>query len=242
MSEYKIFTYATHEQGKFSELIRNNGEIIVLGFGKKWNGFMDKFKALFDALKTEDDDTIIVFLDGFDSIICGSTDDAIKKYTELFPTLPFLVSYSTLYGVSKNFDDYLNSRVFNGEANSGMYMGPASKVKIVLEKSIQLEKESHGDDQRAMNLALKANIVDYEIDRDKKIFKNLNLKERINFVCNQVSFISEPGELSWRRISRCVVEYTPFFRMEIFIIISLMILIILRKASYSKLRNLSINK
>ena len=31
-------------------------------------------------------------------------------------------------------------------------MGPASKVKIVLEKSIELEKESYGDDQRARRI------------------------------------------------------------------------------------------
>ena len=100
MSEYKIFTYATHAQGKFEELIQNN-EVVVLGFGKKWNGFMDKFKALLTALETEDDDTIIVFLDGFDSRICGSTDDAIKNILNCFLHCLFLVSHNKLYDLSK---------------------------------------------------------------------------------------------------------------------------------------------
>ena len=67
----KIITYATHSEGLFDELINNkyNIPIIVLGYGEKWNGFMDKFKKVYKYIKELPDKEIIVFIDGFDTRI-----------------------------------------------------------------------------------------------------------------------------------------------------------------------------
>jgi hypothetical protein len=54
----------------FEELVNNEFgvPIKVLGWGTKWNGFSDKSKGLVEHLKTKnDDDDIVVFVDGFDS-------------------------------------------------------------------------------------------------------------------------------------------------------------------------------
>ena len=37
--------------------------------GRKWNGFMDKFKNMYKYIQTLPDDDIIIFIDGFDSKI-----------------------------------------------------------------------------------------------------------------------------------------------------------------------------
>ena len=49
----KIITYATHSEGLFDELINNkyNIPIIVLGYGTKWNSFIDKFKNVYKYIK-----------------------------------------------------------------------------------------------------------------------------------------------------------------------------------------------
>ena len=43
-------TYATHSMGMFENLVNNkyNIEIKVLGWGTKWNGFLDKVKNDYD--------------------------------------------------------------------------------------------------------------------------------------------------------------------------------------------------
>ena len=42
-----VVTYATHSYGMFDELIKNPyTKVTVLGMGKKWNGFTDKYIGL----------------------------------------------------------------------------------------------------------------------------------------------------------------------------------------------------
>ena len=122
-----------------------------------------------------------------------------------------------------SFDVYINEKVFKGCANSGMYMGPSWKICIVLDEAIKLEKECFGDDQRALNIVLNSKKINYEIDVDAYIFKNLSIIERLDFKCSHHIFVSEPGEISLRRFVRAFVEYLPFFQMEIFFIIVVII-------------------
>ena len=80
MSNFHFITYATHSEGDFEELVNNkyNISIKVLGWGEKWNGFLDKFKNMYKYIKTLPDDDVIIFIDGFDSKI-NQPIDVIKK-------------------------------------------------------------------------------------------------------------------------------------------------------------------
>lgn len=55
MRDTHIVVYATHSYGMFDQLINNdfNIEINVLGWGTKWNGYMDKSKALQNFCKNK---------------------------------------------------------------------------------------------------------------------------------------------------------------------------------------------
>ena len=44
----KIITYATHSEGTFDQLT-NSGEVTVIGFGEKWEGFIGKAKSILKA-------------------------------------------------------------------------------------------------------------------------------------------------------------------------------------------------
>ena len=70
--------------GMFEQLVNNeyNVDITVLGMGNKWNGFMDKIKSVSvnEYAKTLDKDTIIVFLDGFDTQISKNIDGLIEEF------------------------------------------------------------------------------------------------------------------------------------------------------------------
>ena len=65
----KIITYATHRFGTFDTLIESVPDIIVLGWGTEWTGFIGKCKAVLDCLYTLPNDEIVMVVDGFDTII-----------------------------------------------------------------------------------------------------------------------------------------------------------------------------
>ena len=64
----KIIIYATHPEGTYNELIKNP-DVVVLGMGDKWEGFVKKGKTIKDYLETLPEDEIVVIADGFDSYI-----------------------------------------------------------------------------------------------------------------------------------------------------------------------------
>src|SRR5210317_1041969 len=67
----EVVTYANKSHGLFEELIHNEYDVPVrvLGWGTKWNGFLDKYKGMVEYLKSKKDDDIVIFLDGFDTKI-----------------------------------------------------------------------------------------------------------------------------------------------------------------------------
>ena len=79
----KLVTYATHSEGSFEELLNSGYPIEVLGWGTKWNGFMDKFQGVKSYLDTLEDDEIVVFLDGFDSMINKDLSDLTNRFASL---------------------------------------------------------------------------------------------------------------------------------------------------------------
>lgn len=82
MYNFEIVTVATHEFCTFNKLINNKYEIKikVLGWNKKWEGFNMKYKLLMEYINNLDDDKIIIFLDGFDSLIINNPLIAVKKF------------------------------------------------------------------------------------------------------------------------------------------------------------------
>ena len=51
----EIVTYANKSFGMFEELVNNDFgvKVKVLGMGKKWNGFLDKYKGLLEYMETK---------------------------------------------------------------------------------------------------------------------------------------------------------------------------------------------
>ena len=57
-----ILTYATHSFGNFDEMIDNDYgvQFIILGWGKKWEGYMGKLKMIHEYCKKLKDDDIVI--------------------------------------------------------------------------------------------------------------------------------------------------------------------------------------
>lgn len=212
----KIITYATHRFGTFDTLIQSVPDIIVLGWGTKWNGFMDKFNAVIEYLETVPDNEIVMFVDGFDSIIKRDLYDVEKVFKSM--------NCKILLSKHISIHPYIDKKVFTEcnkvTANSGLYMGYNKYVKEILREAL---KTGENDDQRALNIACsRTNFI--KIDTDHIIFENCFNNEE----CVQKSkafVVQTPGTISVNRYSRAVKEYGAYFIPEIIIIIIVLYLI-----------------
>ena len=160
-----IVTYATHEQGKLGGLVNNRFgvDVTVLGWGEKWNGFTDKYKGVQKFLETVDDNDIVVFLDGFDTVIEKDPKDLEQLFeskncdilVSKDPTGEFLKS---IFGTCKD----------GVTANTGMYMGRVKALKPLMKDCLTIRC---GDDQVNLNgLCMKYDNL--KINMEEDIFYN----------------------------------------------------------------------
>jgi len=214
----KVVTYATHSEGSFEKLVNNSYgvEVTVLGWGAKWNGFMDKINSVLEYIKILDSDELVVFVDGFDSFIMKPLDGLEETFK----------SFGCDVLVSKNTDydhfSYVWEKVFGKckegvTANSGLYMGYASSLVLFL---TLVKDEKSSDDQRNMNMACKK-FPSLKIDTEYVILQNMipGKEEDTN-----AYFLSTPGVRTYSRVLRGLREYTPFFLPEILLVILLLYL------------------
>ena len=202
----KIYTFATHRQGLFDELINNKFvDIRVVGFGSTWKGFMERISQIQKAI-VEDavpDDEILVCLDGFDSRIRLDPKIALERYEQAFPSHPVLYSKDLQDLPSK----YLQKKVWMGDLNAGMYMGPAGKVRRVLSACLELNES---DDQRAVNIVAKDKKYEVIQDTQELIFKNLaHFKRGPKCTSDETDavFISCPGDKGIKRLVESFTRY-----------------------------------
>lgn len=203
-------TYATHEQGSLKDL--KSAGVTVLGMGKKWNGFMDKFKGVLEYLSTCKDDDIVVFLDGFDSKIIGDPEPAIEK----FKSMNVPVMFSVVGGYWFKYVNYRSTGICNNitPANAGLFMGYVKYLKPLLKDSIE---SSTDDDQRAINKLCKKHNI--HLDTNSEIFYNKSPTCKYDNKHN-APFYSEPGKFDYKRLKRVPREYYKNFVLEIFTLIS----------------------
>lgn len=217
----KIITYATHSEGLFDELINNKYKIpiIVLGYGRKWNGFMYKLKEIYNYIEKLEDNEIIISIDGFDTYI-NQPENIIK---ERFLNLNSDIVLSKDNELSGN---YMTKKIFgtckdNLIANGGLYMGYNKDIKKLL-KYI-LETNYSNDDQKNLNEAC-SKFNNIKMDIEKKLFHNQNYYERYFNKKSDSCFVSTPGVLSWSRLKRVPGEYLQFIWKEIILLILLILI------------------
>jgi hypothetical protein len=239
----KVVTYANKSNGLFDDLINNKHRVHVevIGWGTKWNGFQDKTKGVLDYLKTQPDDEIVIYVDGFDSIIKDNLSTVKQKFDEydckvLFSKEP--LDSGTEIMLIKQIMYFCKKIVFQNcikknIANAGMFMGYAKHLKIVLNDIL---KNKCNDDQVIVNkLCKKYDFI--KVDIHNKIFKNyfnvsLEKQHLKEFLQNDAIFVSFPGTLSWDRMLRVFPEYLQFFYKYIVIFHLILIAIFFKKHLY----------
>jgi hypothetical protein len=197
-----IVTYATHSERYFEILKHSSPDIIVLGYGKKWNGFSDKVNAVVEFCKSKSPDDIVCFVDGFDSIILSSKEEILEKYKTFNAPLVFSNDIPNTTPLHK----YIKDKIFYGRCNeyalnSGLYIG-TSKSIIEFWGNIK-----HGDDDQVYATKMCRKLNNIVIDKEYKIFYNyfsqFNYKinnNRLVIQNNNPCIISCPGRFNINHI------------------------------------------
>lgn len=211
MSSVSVVTYATKSSGLFEELVRNpfGVPVTVLGWGTRWNGFTDKFKAMVEYLDSKRPDDVVVFLDGFDTVVNRDPVDLLDRFRSY--GCDVLVSDS---GNGGPVGSYITHRVFGVcdsgyTANSGMYMGYAKALGEVLRDTL-----ARGCQDDQVNLNAVCSKHDVTVDHKKLVFHNVFMTRLGTSVDSDAIFVSFPGSLNFSRWYRAMTEYAQFFRVH----------------------------
>ena len=219
MQESFLISYATHAHGRYEEMTKSHPDIKIGGWGTKWNGFMDKFLFVIDFLSKQNPDAIVIFVDGFDTIVKGTKEEIVERFKKF--DCKMLLSDDTLASTCPKL---YRSRVFGTAgrvANSGLYMGYAGYMREILERSTKL---SHGeDDQKALNMIMQVEPYKREIkvDTERYIFCNLARHERSPEIYEAIDTMclgfNCTFALDWNFATK-TVNYCSLFRAEVIII------------------------
>jgi len=210
---YHIVTYATHAHGLFHTLVNNPyAPVVVLGWGTPWHGFSDKTHALLAFLNTVDNDDVVVFVDGWDSIV--NKDPAQIETLFKRRRCDILVSK----------DNSTRSKVVfgtchqNTTANAGMFMGRVQQLRILLREMASMRCT---DDQVNLNKMCSSSVVKICIDHEGTIFQNT----ATDSATLHGIFVSYPGT-SQGRHTRVIREYSQYFvRAYMLIMLTLVLLL-----------------
>tara|TARA_B100000085_G_scaffold283894_1_gene315607 strand:- start:2051 stop:2671 length:621 start_codon:yes stop_codon:yes gene_type:complete len=173
-------------------------------------------------LETKGDDDIVVFVDGFDTLINKDLAGFEEKFRDTGAGI--VVSADP-----ESFGKYVSQNIFgtcDGKhvANTGMYVGYARDIKIVLADALDMSCE---DDQVNMNALCSA--YDFiQVDDDRVFFENVSPMTDTKNVSSSAYFVSFPGTLEFGRIRRALREYAQFFRVD-FVVLALIAIAIAPK-------------
>ena len=161
----KFFTTATHSQGYFPALqasARRYGVTLeVVGWGQKWGGFAWKLSILKKLLRREAPDEVVVFLDAFDTVLCGPPSELLAKYRAMNSDMVISMDHGTNnkwvrwgeeVAMAGGLGKLLPSPTRYKFPNSGAFIGTAYKVLQVLSSMCKFQDctSSVGNDQAAI--------------------------------------------------------------------------------------------
>lgn len=210
-----IVTVATDDRGYFNVLKegcdRYGYNFVVLGMGEKWKGFVWKYAKMKQFLESLhlDDNRIIIFVDGFDSLCLAPKDYLIDRFLELNSNIVFSIENKPENPSVRYFHNRLFPTCNGRNINSGLYMGYAQSLKQLLQTICNQYDctDPNLDDQTIISQLCIRNdkfyLENVKLDVENKIFLNifrqnifkdsLSLKEK-EFIFNDGLILNTKNE------------------------------------------------
>jgi hypothetical protein len=179
MSKLHLVTVATHSEGYLPVLeqqIKEKGlELIKLGWGKKYIGHFMKDMEMMDFLeKDAKSGDLVIFVDGFDSLMLGSKDEIVDKFNKTGAKL--LLSVENI-GALSFIHAAVFERVQGKYINCGLYMGERDFMLKFMKDMYSSDDFNRQSNQKTwcnhLNKLQKSNNLDGIIlDKESDIFLN----------------------------------------------------------------------
>lgn len=149
-----------------------------LGFGKKWNGFVDKPYYLLERISSLNSEDIILFVDAYDVVFDPATtleeivNDFLNKQVDVFFSVSDLSNSDFIckYVYKKilvGLDMYSNSI----GVNAGTFIGYKWAIEKILEMSFPISLKFN-DDERSLNMLFNDKTVSNQDRANAKITLN----------------------------------------------------------------------
>jgi hypothetical protein len=185
-----IATVATHSERYFPVLEKmindKKIEFHKLAHGKKYEGHSMKDKEMIKLLKTLPGEDIVVFVDGFDSLLLTDGQEILDKFKSYGKKV--IISIENIKN-SFMMHSYHFQEVLGKYINTGLYMGEVKYLLIILQNIYENSSNYTEDDQYNWgNFVNNSDKYDFDknligVDTESKIFLNHS------FTCsNSISF------------------------------------------------------
>ena len=178
-----IATVATHSERYLpvlEKMVKDKGtKLHKLGFGKKYKGHFMKDLEMIDFLKPLPKNDIVVFLDGFDTLMLSNTNEILEKFKRTGKKMILSVE-----NVKSSFlmHSYNFQKVREKFINTGLYIGYCGYVLNFLEEMYSREYDKKSNQATWSSFLNKGqNKIDleyFDVDRDSSLFLNHS------FTCN----------------------------------------------------------
>jgi hypothetical protein len=141
----KLVTVATHAERYFPYLKlsveKYNYNLVVLGWGEEWKGFVWRFHLLKDYLKTLSEDEVVCFIDAYDVLMLKEVDQLEQQFHSMIngDKSKIIIAKDTLSSnyIHSTIMSYLQPIAFKEYQghfiNAGTYIGYSSAILEVLE-------------------------------------------------------------------------------------------------------------
>ena len=199
-SSFSVVSVATEENDMTLRLrdtcLMYNLPIHIVGIGVPWNGGdlsagpggAHKIILLREYLETtyggelkKHDNTIIVFVDGYDVVANLSKKKLLERYHELYSNQIVFAAERSCWPDKKLANDYPlpPNTTFPRYLNSGLFMGPVAKILQLLNDPNMIECKPGDDDQLLYTKMFLSNKYQVVLDYEQSLFQCLSMESNL---------------------------------------------------------------
>jgi hypothetical protein len=179
-SKLHIITVATEIKLCMKYLIesikKNNAELIILGYGLKWEGFNWRNKLVLDYISNLNDDDIICFVDGYDVLCIRDLNELVDEFYKIKTreNCKMIVGFEN----QLNFYNYLMSQIIFGNCNglsvnAGTYISTVKDLREIINGILEKNILNNSDDQVLLTNYCNNKPNDIYIDKKTELFLTL---------------------------------------------------------------------
>jgi hypothetical protein len=184
MTKLHIVTVATEIKYYMKYLIEtiktNGGELVILGFGEKWQGFNWRNKLILNYISNLDDDDILCFIDGYDVLCVKNLDSLVDKFEFIKnrEKCKIIVGYENILSIGNKIGNFM---IFNSTINAGTYICKIKDLKEIITSILKINQLDDSDDQVLL--------IKYAKNNPKNVYSDIGSELFLTLIdsCNQIN-------------------------------------------------------